>query len=401
MRFQKFLGRNTVFAAFEKQLQIRLSGYTNTASAFLLKSVSELQENGRLAYVMPLEFLNTGYGEIVKDSLLKHGNISSIIRLDCEKDVFPDVVTSVGIVLFEKTTQRDFTSFYSIHNLSDLENILSLSPIKRIPYGDLNACEKWLKYFDQTEDISFCPDYFVPLSYYGTFSRGIATGANEFFVLTRTQSNSICAHDHELLPCITKSSQIRKPLFSNDDFTSIASADVPVFLLNANGKLSVGVENYVKEGMSRGFHLRYLTKVRNPWYRIENRTPAPLLFGVFSRDGYKIIRNFSRAVNLTCYHGFKPNLFGSQLVDHLFLYLMSKAGRKILSQNMRTYGDSLDKFEPNDLNKSLVPSMEYFSSIDTKRIKDEMRHISSQGHLSSRGERMFEDLLHPCSIERD
>jgi adenine-specific DNA-methyltransferase len=401
MRFQKFQGRDVVFAAFEERLQKRLSGYTNTASAFLMKSVFELQENGRLAYIMPLEFLNTGYGEVVKSYLLEQGNISTIIRLDCEKDIFPDVITSAGIILFEKTTLRRTTRFYAVQDLHDLKNILTCPPINEIPHYSLNPREKWLKHFDKT-GLAFNPNSLVSLSYYGSFCRGIATGANEFFVLTRSRSSSIRVHDHELLPCITKSAQIRKPVFSKDDFENMASADAPVFLLNANGRLSSGVSDYIKMGMSQGFNLRYLTKVRNPWYRVESRSPAPLLFGVFSRQGYKVIRNFSDAVNLTCYHGFQPNLFGAQLVDHLFLYLMSKVGRTILSQNMRKYGDSLDKFEPNDLNKSLVPSVELFSSIDLQRIKEEMRHVSVQGTLSPDGERIFEDLLPSClDLKRD
>ena len=46
MRFQKFIGRDSVFKAFVDHLGLRLSGYTNTASAFLLKSLSELNGSG-------------------------------------------------------------------------------------------------------------------------------------------------------------------------------------------------------------------------------------------------------------------------------------------------------------------------------------------------------------------
>ena len=70
MRFQKFLNRKEVFSILERKLGIRLSGYTNAASAFLIKSIFELGPAGRLAYIMPLEFLNTGYGAIVKRQLI-------------------------------------------------------------------------------------------------------------------------------------------------------------------------------------------------------------------------------------------------------------------------------------------------------------------------------------------
>jgi len=81
MRFQRFTNRSEVFAAFERHLQVKLSGYTNIASAFLIKSLSELAHGGRLAYIMPLEFLNTGYGAIIKDRLLHQGMLKALIKL--------------------------------------------------------------------------------------------------------------------------------------------------------------------------------------------------------------------------------------------------------------------------------------------------------------------------------
>ncbi len=67
---------------------------------------------------------------------------------------------------------------------------------------------------------------------------------------------------------------------------------------------------YIKEGEKLGYHGRYLTKTRNTWYKIEKRKPAPILFGVFSRGRLKVIRNFTTAINFTCFHSFYPNKFG-------------------------------------------------------------------------------------------
>lgn len=99
MKFQNFINRADVSLHFESELDVRLSGYTNAASAFLLKSLSELKPQGHLAYIMPLEFLNAGYGTLVKTRLLDGGKLKAIIRLEAERDVFPDAITSVGIVL--------------------------------------------------------------------------------------------------------------------------------------------------------------------------------------------------------------------------------------------------------------------------------------------------------------
>ena len=46
---------------------------------------------------------------------------------------------------------------------------------------------------------------------------------------------------------------------------------------------------------------------------------------------------------------------------------------------MRKYGDSLDKFEPNDLNKALAPSPEFFASIAKSKVAVAVEAIKETG----------------------
>ena len=147
--FQKFIGRDSVFRAFVDNLGLKLSGYTNTASAFLLKSLSELNGEGRLAYIMPLEFLNTGYGTIVKKRLIESGHLVAIINLKCEKDIFPDAITSVGIILYDACRSYSHVDFHIAGSISSLENVLESEPTTRVALERLNPESKWLSYFQK------------------------------------------------------------------------------------------------------------------------------------------------------------------------------------------------------------------------------------------------------------
>lgn len=396
MRFQKFDGREQIFHEFSRQLGVKPSGYTNIASTFLIKSIFELQAGGRLAYLMPLEFLNAGYGKLVKQLLLEQGTLHAVIQIDCEKDVFPDATTSVGIILFEKQKRSIPIRFYAVHDIDHLDTLLEDAPISAIAHDALSCDDKWLRYFDRTSQV-LNTGQLVPITTYGAFTRGIATGANEFFTLTSAQMDALALTADEIVPCITKSAQIKSPIFRDHDLQTLQGKDAPVFLLNAHGTLSNQAKNYIAHGESQGFHQRYLTKLRKPWYKLEKRTPSPLLFGVFSRNGFKVIRNFTHALNLTCYHGFNPNIFGAAHIDALFLYFLSTAGQNILSQNKRRYGDALDKFEPNDLNVALCPSMEWFAQLPRAEIAMEMLHVERFGKLSAIGESMFAELTDVCA----
>jgi len=392
MRFQKFLNRDKVAQAFQHELSIRLSGYMNTASAFLLKSISEMDGNGRLAYIMPLEFLNTGYGTIVKEKLIASQHLVSIISLDCEKEVFPDAVTSIGIILYDSKEQYSCVNFYTIKSIAELVNLSTINPTKVVPLSELNPQIKWLPYFSANEiEVNF--GQLVNMSYYGRFSRGIATGANDFFVLKPSLAEKKRLLDNECIPCITKSSQIRTPIFNSDDYLKLKEADSPILLFSAKEKHSEAAENYIQYGVTNQFHERFLTKSRKPWYKTENREPSPLLLGVFSRGGYKVILNRSNVLNLTCFHGFQPNLFGADHVQYLFLYLSSKIGRRIVSLSIRKYGDGLDKFEPNDINEALVPSPEDFSLMAQDKVEEAIQVIEKTGCVPDSIEDFFEKII--------
>ena len=394
MRFQKFKNRDIVSDLFKSKIKTNLSGYTNTASAFLLKSISEMDGTGRLAYIMPLEFLNAGYGAEVKSRLLEGGHLYGIISLECEKDIFPDAVTSVGIILYDSAKVYSHVSFFAVKGIDDLNRLGVINPTSRLKADEISPEVKWLPFFSENK-INFDSTKLLELSHYGRFSRGIATGANEFFVLSQSSINRLGLTPQDYVPCITRSAQIKNSFFSKKCLNLLAEKDAPVFLFSAGSNASKAAQNYIKYGEEMGFDQRFLTKHRTPWYKTEVRLPSLLLLGVFSRGGYKVILNDSDSVHLTCYHGFQPNLFGSDYVNHIFLYLSSKIGRKLLSLSMRKYGDDLDKFEPNDLNSAFVPSPEVFDCFTNKDIADAIDCIKKSGELSFMFEEKIENLVSP------
>ena len=138
MRFQKFANRDAALKRFERELGMRLSGYTNMASAFLIKSLSELAPGGRLAYIMPPEFLNTGYGTAVKRRLIDGSHLAAIVRLDCEKDAFPDAITSACVILYDSARTFSRLNLYAVKSLDALESLWDDPAVEEIPYERLD-----------------------------------------------------------------------------------------------------------------------------------------------------------------------------------------------------------------------------------------------------------------------
>lgn len=375
MRFQRFLNRHDVLPKIEEKIGKKLIGYSNISSVFLVKSLKELNVNGTLAFIMPFEFFNTGYGKEIKKSLLANHLLKQIIIFSNEKEIFPDATTTVCVLLCKNDGKKEDIKITHIKANEEIDKISDISNFyqKEIMPSDLPYDKKWtpiiLSLFSEQEP----PNGFCKLSLYGSFTRGIATGANDFFALTKSKIEKYKLDENNYCKCITKSPQIRKAVFTEDDFNRLYNADKPVHCLDIKDHGNPEIQNYIKEGEKLGYHERYLTKTRNTWYKIENRKPAPIMFGVFNRGRLKVIRNFTTAINFTCFHSFYPNMFGQQLVNKLFVYLLSDIGQKIVKTNKRSYGDELDKFEPGDLNDSLCPSQKQFKMIgdeDAEKVID-------------------------------
>jgi adenine-specific DNA-methyltransferase len=366
MRFQKFLKRHNVLPKIEGKIGKKLVGYSNIASVFLVKALKELNFNGRLAFIMPFEFFNTGYGKEIKKCLLAENLLKQIVIFTNEKEVFADATTTVCILLCKKDGKDDSIKITLVENENDISKLSDISDFYQhevIRY-DLPHNKKWTPIISSLFSKQKIPDGFCKLSLYGAFKRGIATGANEFFALTKSKMEELKMDEDNVCKCITKSPQIKKAVFTEDDFNALYNDDKPVHCLDVKDHNAPSVVNYIKNGEQLGLHKRYLTKKREPWYKIEHRQPAPILFGVFNRGRLKVIRNYSTTINFTCFHSFYPNVFGGGSVNKLFIYLFSDRGQSIIKMNKRSYGNNLDKLEPGDLNDCLCPNQEQLLLIE-------------------------------------
>ena len=366
MRFQKFLNRYDVLPKIEQQIGEKLLGYANIASVFLVKSLHELSERGRLAFIMPFEFFNTGYGREIKRQLMQGHLLKQIVVFSNEKEIFPDATTTVCVLLCRKNRQAEPVKVTQIGSLAELDQIGDIGEYyqRRIAAEELPCDRKWTPILRALFAERERPDEFVKLSCYGAFKRGLATGANAFFGLEKTTAERWQLGPRDMRKCITRSPQIRKPVFTEDDFRLLYEADHPVHCLAVTRHDDRHVRAYIADGERQGYHRRYLTSARQIWYQLEHRTPAPILFGVFSRGRLKVVRNLTDAINFACFHSFYPNVFGEPLVDKLFVYLLSDRGQEVLKTNKRSYGDALDKFEPGDLNDCLCPSQAQLDLLD-------------------------------------
>ncbi len=352
-----------ILKEIETNLKYKLNGFTNLYTLFLLKSIHQLGPNGRCAYIIPSEFLNSDYGKLVKTYLLESKVLRHIIIVNFEENVFDDVLTTASIIFCANDNVTDkvqFSNIQSLHDLKKIEEIISFYPNytdtkQTYSFSELNPDIKWKAYYQKQNGIKF--KNLVPFSNYAKVVRGIATGSNEYFTFNQSKAKEFSIDEKYLLPCICKATDAKKSFFTTTDFEELKSADKKIFLLNATNPTDKNIVEYLQKGVTEEIDKKFLTASRTPWYSLENRPPAPVWVSVFNRTGLRFIRNEANISNLTSYHCIYPkqtNLFCAIDIDLLFAYLLTDTARQIFEDNSREYGNGLQKFEPNDIKKGLM-----------------------------------------------
>ncbi len=350
---------------FEERLGTSLDRLTNLYALFLLKIWEDLAPRGRAAVILPAEFLNANFGEEIKERLLCAIRPAGIAIFAPSLNVFADALTTSAIVLLDKSralkapiwarlaeTVEDAEAF--VEGL--LAGRISAAGNGLIDLAALNPRDKWLNLLlnGATEKV---PVRFAKrVGHYFNCRRGIATGANDFFCLSRAEMREHQLTETHVEPCITKATDADGLVFTSEKFDALVTRDRRCFLLNPsrNGQK---LARYLELGEQQGIPKRHLPSHRPVWYLPENRAVADIWVAVFSRESVKFILNTSGAKILTCFHGLYAKPGNELLAPLMTLFLNSSLGRESFSQVNRFYGDGLNKLEPKDVEDMPCPVM--------------------------------------------
>lgn len=361
-KFHDYDNKN-ILKEIEIKLKCKLNGFTNLYTLFLLKSIHQLSQNGRCAYIIPSEFLNSDYGKLVKSYLIQSKTLRHIIVIDFEENVFDDALTTASIIFCANdnlTNRVQFSNIQSIQDLSKIDTLIASYPNfleteSSYSFSELNPEIKWKAYYQKQNSTKF--KNLVPFSTYAKVVRGIATGSNDYFTFNMSKAKEYGIEEQYLLPCICSAKDAKTTFFTTQNFEDLKMNNKTIFLFNAQSATDKNILAYIQKGEKEAINKRFLTSTRTPWYLLENRKPAPIWVAVFNRTGLRFIRNEANVSNLTSYHCIYPNqtnLFPEIDIDLLFAYLLTDTAKQIFEDNSRQYGNGLQKFEPNDLNKGMM-----------------------------------------------
>lgn len=372
VRFHDIGNRDETISKIENEIDTKLSRLINYYALFFFKAKNLLREGGKLIFITPSEFLNVNYGVSIKEYFKKNYEIDSIITFENGALVFEDNLSTACITVLTRKNNPDKNKKTKLIKLSEWigkNNLIKFYEEKQEDYsdenislkivkqGELNYKEKWLKYFASDEKFESTKHNLVKLSDIAFVNRGIATGANDYFLFSNSKLKEWNIEESYLKPVIAKSNFCKFIDFTEKDFKNLISQDKASHLLYCFTEPSENLKQYIDHGEKQELHKRYLTSKRTPWYSMEKREKAPIWAGVFSREGVKFILNKTNCLNLTTFHAIYPNFKDENSLLFLVAFLNSDHCKELIKREMRSYGGGLNKFEPKDLENIPVPDI--------------------------------------------
>ncbi len=338
---------------------------------FLLLSHSWMRKGALAGWLIPSEILDVNYGKKIKDYLLEQVNVLRIHRFDSSEIQFDDALVSSTIIWFKNEAPQ----INHMINFSYGGTLLSPAHSMQIPVTRLQQLPKWsfLSVTLQDEKFTKCLGDFFKIK------RGVATGANHFFIINQESASKLKLPSEYLkavLPpprCLKtnkiEANQSGQPLIDEQLF--LVSSDLPEESIKI---LYPSFWQYLEKGKEEGITGRYICKHRSPWYSQERRPPATFLFNIIGRCNnkgrkpFRFILNKSLATATNNYLMLypKPTLAeqfekNPKLLDTIW-NILNEIPTSELLRNARTYGGDMYKLEPSELARVCSSKLSLFLS---------------------------------------
>lgn len=352
----------------KKETGLSISGLAGLYCYFILLAHKWLAPNAICGWLVPSEFMDVNYGSTVKRYLLNHVHLLRIHRYNPEDCKFDGALVSSCVVWFKNEIVSDNYSVEFSYGGTH-ENPEICGKVDKI---SLERTEKWT-HFPERANEKYDITCIATLGDYFDIKRGLATGDNDFFILSGEQITAL-GLDMTFFTPILPSPRYLKGNEVFCDSKGYPQLNPQYFLLNCTlpedevRANHPSVWNYLDSGRKTTAQ-KYLCRNRKVWYFQEKRAVTPFLCSYMGRRKdnrsapFRFILNHANAIATNSYLMLYPKASLKEAISRSpdILYrvwdILTNIGASDLEREGRVYGGGLKKIEPGELSHVKCPSL--------------------------------------------
>ena len=326
---------------------VSISGLAGFHAYFFLATALHGRAGDVGCFVTSSEWLDVNYGEVIRRLLLDGLGGRSIHVLEPNLLPFGTTAATAAVTCFEIGARPSSIRLRMVDDTAKLTPLTAGLPFSR---ERLTDARRWLPLIRSTPKI---PDGYIELGELFRVHRGAVTGANATWVASANESDRIPAR--YLFPSVTKA---RELIGAGDRLETTANLrrviDLPPDLDELDPSELPAVEQFLTIVKASGAANGYVARNRRAWWSVGLRKPAPILATYMARRAPAFVRNIAGARHLNIAHGLYPLVpMPAEVLDRF-----ADALRESVSIGMgRTYAGGLVKFEPREMERIPVPSL--------------------------------------------
>ncbi len=329
-----------------RRLGQSVSGLSGLHAHFYVATMTMAQAGDVGCFVTSAEWLDTGYGSAVRALLVNGLGGQSLHLLDPAVAAFDDAQTTAVIACFQVGASQELLRVRKVKALSELQNLALGLPIHR---ATLAAHERWSKLLESA--IEDRPESgTVSLGSIARVHRGLVTGANSYFLMTRARSRQL-GLEGWCHPAITDAREILDAGgVVRDTPERLVLLDIPK---DVDRKAYPDLDRYLRWGESNfggqtPISERYVTTHRRPWWWLGGQDPPPIIASYMARRPPAFALNIDGLALVNIGHGIYPKQPMSTLELARLCNLLNGSSNSFVGAG-RTYQGGLEKFEPREM----------------------------------------------------
>jgi hypothetical protein len=347
--------KEEIHAGIKRRLGLRLSRLAGLHALFLVRALEVAADGARLAFIAPVDWLDTESGAAIKRFVLDTASVEAVIVFNSRDAVFAGVRTRPAVLFLRKGTASNEATVIRLpakrpeHPDAVLAALRGEESELRTREVTLSADQRWSDPRRPARDGR-------PLSELARVRRGIATGRNRFFVLSEADRRRHGLDGRDLRRCLATPQLIEGTEVGAGDLADLPD-DARRWILNSRDPDAEHADDalgaYLRQGRELGAADTYLATHRHPcWFAPEVRDDCPILFPYMNSTRARFIRNRSDAIPLNNFLIIEPNEGVDP--DRLWRTLNKPGVIRQLKRLGRDYGDGMWKLEPRELSRIRV-----------------------------------------------